>query len=76
MSKKYRFYNKENDIIADNVTLPYTIGGLKADTNYDEGEYAYTEIDSVGNELGTVKVPAFKTLSDVAPSTTTTTSLK
>ena len=62
----YRFYDAQKNVIADNITLPYTLGGLNPDTSYPEGNWQYTQISSDGTELGLKNVPEFRTASQAS----------
>ena len=62
----YRFYDAQNNVIADNITLPYTLGGLNPDTSYPEGSWQYTQITSDGTEIGLKNTPEFRTASQAS----------
>ena len=62
----YRFYDAQKNVIADNITLPYTLGGLNPDTSYPEGSWQYTQITSDGTELGLKNIPEFRTASQAS----------
>ena len=55
----FRFYS-QGKIIADRVTLPYTLSDLTPNTHYT-GVYTYTALDDNGNELGIRQLPDFQT---------------
>lgn len=67
MATKYRFYDNKGNVIADNIELPYKIGGLKPATTYPAGTFQYTALDELGNELGLSQVASFTTLAESAP---------
>lgn len=67
MATKYRFYDNKGNVIADNIELPYKIGGLEPATTYPTGTFQYTALDELGNELGLSQVASFTTLAEGAP---------